>query len=268
MLLVFMAFYSELINSRFGATIVLQLWALPLLIALHSFNKDTSQWIYFAVVSLIVGYPSVHPIQVAWASRNSYSVRTRCVTDIQNLRKINTNKDNRTVSASLYNMCVQLSSIISVSNIDRHRLQTNVSTQRQIYIVQMTNLFVRLLILKEVSGRQSSMKSTDKRGNRQLIAICSMNIVLYIGTYFFYRTLNKRREKIWSEWSPQVNINLDLYRGNNVNAVSRSGTTGIPRDNRRRREPKNGLQICLLIGAYYMDIKFVGIFGRLGGGRF
>lgn len=33
-----------------------------------------------------------------------------------------------------------------------------------------------------------------------------MNIVLYIGTYFFYRTLNKRREKIWNEWSPQVNI--------------------------------------------------------------
>lgn len=148
MFLVLMAFYSELINSRVGATIVLQLWVLPLLIALHSFNKDTSQWIYFAVVSLIVGYPYVHPIQVAWASRNSYSVRTRCVTNLQNLRKLNTNKDNRTISASVYNMCVQLGSIISVSDIDRHRLQTNVRTQRQIYIVQTTNLFVRLLILK------------------------------------------------------------------------------------------------------------------------
>ena len=78
-LLVFMAFISEVVNSRVGATIVLQLWALPLLIALYTFNERTSQWVYFAVVSLIVGYPYVHPIQVAWASRNSYSVRTRYV---------------------------------------------------------------------------------------------------------------------------------------------------------------------------------------------
>lgn len=72
-----MAFISEAINSRVTATIVLQLWALPLLIALYTFNQDTSQWVYFGVVTLIAGYPYVHPIQVAWASRNSHSVRTR-----------------------------------------------------------------------------------------------------------------------------------------------------------------------------------------------
>ena len=79
LLLVSMAFVSETINSRVAATIVLQLWALPLLIALYTFNSTTSQWVYFAVVSLIAGYPYIHPIQVAWASRNSYSVQTRCV---------------------------------------------------------------------------------------------------------------------------------------------------------------------------------------------
>ena len=78
-LLVFMALVSEVINSRVGATIVLQLWALPLLIALYTFSAETSQWVYFAVVTLIAASPFVHPIQVAWASRNSYSVRTRCV---------------------------------------------------------------------------------------------------------------------------------------------------------------------------------------------
>lgn len=81
-LLLAMAFASEIINSRITATIVLQFWALPLLITLFTFNQKTSQWGYFAVVSLIAGYPYVHPIQVAWASRNSYSVRTRCVTSI------------------------------------------------------------------------------------------------------------------------------------------------------------------------------------------
>jgi hypothetical protein len=78
--LLFMTFISEIIDSRVGATVVLQIWALPLLIALYTFNSSTSQWVYFAVVTLIAGFPYVHPIQVAWASRNSYSVRTRCVT--------------------------------------------------------------------------------------------------------------------------------------------------------------------------------------------
>jgi len=94
-----MAFVSEAINSRVGAAVVLQFWALPLLIALYTFNHQTSQWIYFGVVTLIAGFPYVHPIQVAWASRNSYSVKTR------------------TVSASVYNMFVQTGGIVYVSQL-------------------------------------------------------------------------------------------------------------------------------------------------------
>jgi predicted MFS family arabinose efflux permease len=145
--LLVMAFVSEAINSRVAATIVLQFWALPLLIALYTFNSQTSQWVYFAVVTLIAGYPYVHPIQVAWASRNSYSVRTR------------------TISASVYNMFVQAGAIISA------------------------NMY------------RADDKPLYKRGNRDLIAICSMNICLYIGNYFFYRTLNARRERIWNSWT-------------------------------------------------------------------
>jgi hypothetical protein len=33
-----------------------QVWALPLLIALYTFNEHTSRWVYYAVVSLITGY--------------------------------------------------------------------------------------------------------------------------------------------------------------------------------------------------------------------
>ncbi|KAF8167534.1 major facilitator superfamily domain-containing protein [Crassisporium funariophilum] len=148
-LLLTMAFISEAVNSRVAATVVLQLWALPLLIALYQFDETTSQWVYFAVVTLIAGYPYVHPIQVAWASRNSYSVRTR------------------TISASVYNMFVQAGNVVA-SNIYR-----------------------------------KDDKPLYKRGNRDLIAICAMNIVLYIGTYIFYRTINARRERIWSSWTPK-----------------------------------------------------------------
>ncbi|KAF8203870.1 major facilitator superfamily domain-containing protein [Pholiota molesta] len=147
-LLLAMAFVSEIINSRVAATIVLQFWALPLLITLFTFNQKTSQWAYFAVVSLIAGYPYVHPIQVAWASRNS-AASGRGVT----------------ISASVYNMFVQAGVIIA-ANIYR-----------------------------------ADDKPLYKRGNKDLIAISSMNICLYIGTYFFYRTLNARREKIWKAMS-------------------------------------------------------------------
>ncbi|TFK56770.1 MFS general substrate transporter [Heliocybe sulcata] len=141
------AYLSEIIDSRVASTIILQLWALPLLIALYTFNKQTSQWVYYAVVTLITGFPYIHPIQVAWTSRNSYSVRMR------------------TISASVYNMFVQAGAII-YANIYR-----------------------------------ADDKPLYKRGNRDLIGICCMNITLYIGTFFFYRYLNKRRDRIWNSWS-------------------------------------------------------------------
>ncbi|KAF7436345.1 hypothetical protein PC9H_003178 [Pleurotus ostreatus] len=143
LLLLFTAYFSEVVNSRVLSTIILQIWALPMLIALYTFTSNTSQWVYFAVVSLITGYPYIHPIQVAWASRNSYSVRTR------------------TISASVYNMFVQAGAII------------------------YANIY------------KADDKPLYKRGNRDLIAICSMNIVLYICTFFFYREINKRRDRRW-----------------------------------------------------------------------
>ncbi|KAI5124120.1 hypothetical protein M0805_000933 [Coniferiporia weirii] len=146
-------YFSEIVNSRVLATVMLQFWALPLLIALYTFTAQTSQWVYFVVVTLITGYPYVHPIQVAWTSRNSSSVRTR------------------TISASIYNMFVQAGAIV-IANI--YRTDDKVSV---------------------IDGGFS-----DKRGNRDLIAICCMNIFIYAFTFFFYRTLNKRRDMIWDSW--------------------------------------------------------------------
>ncbi|KAG9095007.1 hypothetical protein FRC07_011165, partial [Ceratobasidium sp. 392] len=145
------SFLSEAINSRVLATVVLQLWALPLLITLYTFNRNTSQWAYFAVVTLVTGFPYIHPIQVAWASRNSYSVRTR------------------TVSAAVYNI--------------RNIWLTSSGTKANIY--------------------RADDKPLYKRGNRVLIGICSMNIVLYGLIFLFYRAINKRRDKIWNAWTKE-----------------------------------------------------------------
>ncbi|KAH9837359.1 MFS general substrate transporter [Rhodofomes roseus] len=93
--LLVVCYLSESVDSRVGTSVILQFWALPLLIALTTFTKETSQWVYYVVVTLITGYPYVHPIQVAWASANSYGVGTR------------------TVSASVYNMFVQAGGIVA-----------------------------------------------------------------------------------------------------------------------------------------------------------
>ena len=90
------SYFAERIQSRVLGCLVLQIWALPLLIALRSFGLSTNQWDYYVVVTLITGFPYVHPIQVAWASGNSGSVKTR------------------TISASLYNMFVQAGAIVYV----------------------------------------------------------------------------------------------------------------------------------------------------------
>jgi len=53
--------------------------------------------------------------------------------------------------------------------------------------------------------------SADKRGNRDLMGICALNICLYFGTFFFYRTLNARRAKIWDSWTAEVNMIASNY---------------------------------------------------------
>ncbi|KAH9929763.1 MFS general substrate transporter [Fomitopsis serialis] len=148
-LLLLISYLSEVFDSRVGTSVVLQFWALPLLIALYKFNENTSQWVYYAVVTLITGYPYVHPIQVAWASANSYGVGTR------------------TVSASVYNMFVQAGGVVS----------------SYIYRADDAPLY--------------------RRGNIDLIAITCMNIALYVLTWLFYRTINKRRERKWESMTPE-----------------------------------------------------------------
>ncbi|EIW87128.1 MFS general substrate transporter [Coniophora puteana RWD-64-598 SS2] len=91
--LIVTSYLAEWTNSRTFGCVLLQIWALPLLIALYTFNEQTAHWTYYIVVTLITGFPYVHPIQVAWTSRNSGDVQGRAVT------------------ASLYNICVQFGAI-------------------------------------------------------------------------------------------------------------------------------------------------------------
>lgn len=78
-----------------------QIWALPFVVYIYAVDiNKIDKWLAWGIMTLLLSYPSAHPIQVAWNSRNSNAVRSR------------------TVSAALYNMFVQASGIIS-SNIYR-----------------------------------------------------------------------------------------------------------------------------------------------------
>ncbi|KAG2350918.1 MFS general substrate transporter [Suillus weaverae] len=160
------SYLSEFVHSRVGACLVLQIWALPLLVVLRSFGRSTNQWDYFVVVTLITGFPYVNPIQMAWASRNSGSVRTR------------------TISASIYNMFLQAGAIV-YANI--YRADDAVSNKRgnliliivcsANFIIYMSTYFFYRGINRHreqqwnkmtVAERETYLETTKDLGNERL----------------------------------------------------------------------------------------------------
>ncbi|EFQ35144.1 major facilitator superfamily transporter [Colletotrichum graminicola] len=95
-----MTYLSEIWDTRALFGVFTQVWYLPNLVAMAVLPSNSSPWAQYAVVTVLLSYPSPHAMHVSWASRNSHSVRTRAV------------------SAALYNMMVQLARVI-YSNIYR-----------------------------------------------------------------------------------------------------------------------------------------------------
>lgn len=50
----------------------------------------------------------------------------------------------------------------------------------------------------------TTQQNTDRRGNKQLLAINVMNIFIYIGTKVYYKWRNSQREKKWNALSKEV----------------------------------------------------------------
>jgi hypothetical protein len=145
--LLFWTWISEKVNDRFLVGLVSQIWPFPLLIALEFLAPSASHWVRYVLAIMVVGHPYVHAILVAVTSRNAGTVRTR------------------TVATALYNMTVQVSTIIS----------------QNIY--------------------REDDKPLYRRGNKVLICICAYNIVLFVATKIFYVSVNKKRDGIWSSMS-------------------------------------------------------------------
>jgi hypothetical protein len=117
-LMLSITYLAEVTGQLTWVSILGQIWTLPFVVYLYIVDTTTAnRWVVWAIVSLLLGFPNgmyiendefvsilmgniAHAIQVGWNSRNSNTVRSR------------------TVSAAMYNMCVQASGIIA-SNIYR-----------------------------------------------------------------------------------------------------------------------------------------------------
>jgi len=140
-------------NIRIYVCIVAQLWAIIFLTALETLPPNPLPWIRFTLLTLLLGYPYIHAIQVALQSRNANTVRTR------------------TVASAFYNMCCQISGIMG-SNIYR-------ADDAPYYY----------------------------RGNKVLLGVAALNILLYGLAKVYYVWKNHRREKIWGTMTPEERQN-------------------------------------------------------------
>ncbi|KAI1317764.1 major facilitator superfamily transporter [Xylariaceae sp. FL0255] len=135
---------SELVENRSLVAMAEDLWLLPNFAALIALPDHIAPWAYFAIATVLLSFPYTHPIQVAWTSRNAGSVQ------------------QRTVSAAIYNIWVQVSAIIGAN------------------------------VYQPVDAPRYF------KANTGLLVLCIwMVVVQYPGTYLYYRYRNSQKAKVW-----------------------------------------------------------------------
>ncbi|RFU28872.1 hypothetical protein B7463_g7465, partial [Scytalidium lignicola] len=150
------AWVSEYVDERTFTSMLQAVWTLPCIIALRFWKGAIAEpWPTYALMTIMLSYPYVQGILVGWTSRNSGSVRTR------------------SMSAALFNMCIQLGNIIS------------------------SNIYV------------SSDAPLYHRGNTNLIIINILVILVFLFTKWYYMMRNRRRQQ---KWDSMTREERDIYR--------------------------------------------------------
>ncbi|CAI7615957.1 unnamed protein product [Penicillium crustosum] len=152
--LLLLTYVSEITSQLTLISVIGQIWILPFLVYLYVADISTAnKWGVWAVMTVLLAYPNAHAIQVNWNSRNSNTVRSR------------------TVSAAMYNMCVQSSGIIA-SNIYR-----------------------------------ADDAPRYRRGNGVLVGLGVSNIFIYLLTKVYYVWRNQSRDKKWNAMTDDEKAN-------------------------------------------------------------
>ncbi|RDI80590.1 Lysophospholipase [Venturia inaequalis] len=148
---------SEKLNQRALVGIFQPIWTLPCILALAFWpGLIKEKWATFVLVTTLLSYPYCHAINVGWASKNSNNV------------------GSRSVSTALYNMCVQLGSIIS-ANIYR-----------------------------------DEDKPLYHHGNRVLMGINFLSLFLFLFAKAYYVLKNRSRDGKWNAMTPEERTDYTL----------------------------------------------------------
>ncbi|KKA30057.1 hypothetical protein TD95_003581 [Thielaviopsis punctulata] len=122
--------YGAEVRGELGlTTMISQVWVFPFLVfmATHDLMK-VNKWAAWGILTVLLGYPYPHALQVGWNSRNSNTVRTR------------------TVSAAIYNMSVQASDIIASNIYRKDDAPAYYRGNRQLAIITGCNIIIYILV--------------------------------------------------------------------------------------------------------------------------
>ena len=148
--LLLITWLSERVNERSFVCTIMPIYTIPIMGLIRWWpGAGKEAWPTWVLNTLYLGQPYIHAICVAWVSRNSNSVR------------------NRSICSALYNMFVQLGSIIG-SNIYRE-----------------------------------DDKPLYHRGNMQLFAITFILLPILLLTKAYYVWRNKTKDEIWNSMSEE-----------------------------------------------------------------
>ncbi|SJX61620.1 uncharacterized protein SRS1_12605 [Sporisorium reilianum f. sp. reilianum] len=150
---------SARFNERSFLASLSNVWNLAFLIPLYLLKESSTShysWIRYALITALTSVPYCHPFLIGWVSQNSKSVR------------------NRTVSLCLYNMSVQVGSILST------RVYTN------------------------------GDKPYYNRGNLALISLAAFSIVLCWLVKLYYIQRNKQKRRAWDSLSADKQLQYKL----------------------------------------------------------
>ncbi|KAJ1028743.1 hypothetical protein NDA16_001908 [Ustilago loliicola] len=153
------AWLSAKLNERGILASLSNFWTLaffiPLYLLKHSMEEKYN-WIRYGLITALTSVPYCHPFLIGWVSQNSQSVR------------------NRAVSLCLYNMSVQVGSILAT------RIYT--AGDKPYYI----------------------------KGNIALISLASLSIVLCWLVKLYYIQRNKQKKRVWEALSADEQLQYKL----------------------------------------------------------
>ncbi|KAJ9478382.1 putative transporter [Pseudozyma hubeiensis] len=150
---------SARLNERSILASLSNVWNLAFLIPLYLLKESSTNhynWVRYALITVLTSVPYCHPFLIGWVSQNSQSVR------------------NRAVSLCLYNMSVQVGSILAT------RIYTN------------------------------GDKPYYRKGNLSLIILAVVSILLCWLVKLYYIQRNKQKLRVWDNLSEEERLQYKL----------------------------------------------------------